>query len=215
MTTRRPFILFSILEVVACAHAPAERAPRRQPPSDEGPRLTPPPEPVRVGGCVESGAVLRIRACRAGDDLAWTITNRGPVDLWVFVAPPAAHRFERKNAFAATVNGILLLRKIQLPLRGMPNPVLSGAIRLAPAASDHGAIPLGARLDPRLPHLWPAGISSPGARAVMLEIGYAPVGLHDQPYPEHARPDEPVVLLGFDGSREQFQRTPALLWSMP
>ncbi len=221
MTTHLRITTLLFLELVAgCGHvAPPNAAARPEPATVPGeaprvePVVVPGPTDRTAGGCVQGGRGVVVEICRIGDDLTWIVTNHTATPLWVFVAPAAPGRnTARENAFVATGHGVMLLRKIQLPWKGMDEPIFSAAIRLPPRASDHGTIPIGARPDPRRRNFWPAGIAASTAVKIVLEVGYSTILPQDRPYPDNAAPDALVLLRGFDGTRQQFSRTPALAW---
>lgn len=159
------------------------------------------------GTCVESGERLVLLVCRRGHDLAWTVTNKTDVTLWAFIAPPSLHSGPRRdNAFMHATGGAVLLRKFQL-FANLPEPIFTGAIALVPGASDHGLVPIGARLDPEAQNFYgePRGQR---VTSVTLEVGFAEQRTTDK---THAL-KEVVIVLNLDSTQQEIVRSPELSW---
>jgi hypothetical protein len=129
----------------------------------------------------------------------------------IFTRSPA-----RENAFVeADGGGILLLRKFQLP-PPMDEPIMSGAIALAPGASDSGVVPLGEWFDVHAGNFFPQSRTRqwPGTQrieTVTLEVGFMPRLPTDNPI----RPDahNEFYLFGrVERVRQELVRSHSLSW---
>ncbi len=160
--------------------------------------------------CTQSGDRLEVVACRQGNNLAWTVTNRTAVPLWAFVAPPAGGpgAFSRDNAVVIADRGHVVLMKLEPPLiEGERFP--TGAVLLAPGASDQGSVPIGERINPQAKNL--SGLRVTGTAwvvSVQLEVGFAEQHPTDNPQEVASF----MVLTGFRRARQELVRTPVVPW---
>jgi hypothetical protein len=185
----------------------------------ESPAPTTPPQLASTDSspCRESGERLALVVCRSDDDLAWTVTNHTDVTLWVFVAPPSIYKGKRarENAFVEARDGNIVLQKLQLP-GPMDEPIMSGAIALAPGMSDSGVVPLGPEFVPDARNFWLRSRtrqhpSRQWIKTVTLEVGYAERRSADRPIPPDAH-QEYYLFMALEKSRQTFVRSPALPW---
>lgn len=199
-------LLAVALVASACWAAPSRQPETFSPP--ERPRAPSPATPsLEDGRCHERGERLLLATCRRGHDLTWKVTNLTDATLLVFVAPPAIDAGPRRdNAYLSISGGQVLLRKIQL-LHGLDDYYPSGAVTLAPGASDGGVVTLGARLDPKARHFYgePRGQR---ITSVVLEVGFTVKRPRDQLVPLR----DLVMLFDRDPTRYELVRSPELSW---
>jgi hypothetical protein len=205
---RNLLVTLLVAELAACWSSAA-------PARDEPPGAWRPPQRQSSddGVCRETGDRLVLVVCRRGHDLEWTVTNATDTTLWVFVAPPSitTGSHKRENAFVRAANGVVTLSKIQITEQ-VPEPILAGAIALAPSASDSGVVPLGPRLSPDAPNFWGRPRAQPQRiRSVVLEVAFADRRPTDRPHPPTAT-REFFFVLGIERARQELVRSAELSW---
>lgn len=193
-------------ELAACwsSSAPPPAPPSRSPAE---------PRASDDGVCRESGDRLVLVVCRRGHDLEWTVTNATAIPLWVFVAPPSLHggSHRRENAYVRAANGAVTLSKIQI-VEDVPEPIPSGAVALAPGASDRGVVPLGRVLEPSAPNFW--GMPRPARQridSVRLRVEFAEQRPRDRSVAPTASRDLYFVL-GIERPRRELVQSAELSW---
>jgi len=116
---------------------------------------------------------------RAGDHLAYQVTNRSEADLWAFLFVPSIidgrWSFAQDTAWTREDEGVLVLSKSDTATAdgGAFDRVRSGAIRLTPGHTQVGQIHIGDR--PKLSAPYSTGRPrSVEPRRVRLEVGWVP-----------------------------------------
>ena len=182
--------------------------PAQEDESDSAHQTPPPQARASEPSCTETGDRLALQICNDGETLAWTVTNRATVDLWAFVAPQGTKRgtFDRANVNVRAAAGHVVLSKVPLtPVGGERSFV--AAVRLAPGASDTGAIPLGDRIDPAAVYITGAKVAGTSViETVTLEVAFAEVRKNDRTVP--TQPSPLTVVLSLHARQETIRALP-------
>lgn len=186
----KSLLVVALLADAGCWTAPPPRAesPATRAPAPHG--TAPPDERSPESACTEAGDRLVLQLCNDREVLTWTVTNRTSSDLWAFVAPASTKRgtFDRANVNVTSEDGHVVLSKREPPAVGGERHWVA-AVRLAPAESDTGAIPLGARIDRAAPNVTGAKVvGNATIITVTLEVAFAEARANDRTTPTQPAP---------------------------
>jgi hypothetical protein len=165
--SRREWLLGAVLLFGCRAHADAPQQKRKA---------------SKMTNMGQTADPLEISISQAGDDLRWTVSNRGATPVWAFLLVPSV--VEGRLSFAVdsawletTPDGTLLVRKVDTPIPkdiDADDRIRSGAVALAPGEQRTGSIRLGREVQTRLPYHADAR-PRVAVKRVVLEVGWLPV----------------------------------------